>query len=169
MRIRYWLMVGYMTLAPWSRLFGSEIKAVDQKKIEEEAAFVQTMKGFVQAESLSGRIQPSYVCQNGQEVCGEVTGNLEELLKNRPDFLPDTYDFHKGHPGSTCSYRGKSGSFHYSLHVVCYGAGVAGVHVDVRLPEGFWGKFEHDVRDVAENYFKFTHCGRKMYIPAKKG
>lgn len=161
MRIRYWLMVGYMTLAPWSRLFGSEIKAVDQKKIEEEAAFVQTMKGFVQAESLSGRIQPSYVCQNGQEVCGEVTGNLEELLKNRPDFLPDTYDFHKGHPGSTCSYRGKSGSFHYSLHVVCYGAGVAGVHVDVRLPEGFWGKFEHDVRDVAENYFKIYALRKK--------
>ena len=153
MRIRYWLMVGYMALAPWSRLFGSEIKAVDQKKVEEEAAFGQTIKGFGQAESLSGRIQPSYVCQNGQEVCGQVTGNLDELLRTRPDFLPDTYNFRRAHPGSTCSYRGESGSSHYSLHIVCYGADVAGVHVDVRLPQGLWGNFVHNLRDVAENYF----------------
>src|SRR5580693_9219111 len=89
MRIRYWLMVGYIALAPRSPLFGSEIKAVDQKKLEQDAAFVETMKGFVRAEGLSSEIQPSYICQNGQEVCGQVTGNLEDLLRTRPDFLPD--------------------------------------------------------------------------------
>ena len=26
--------------------------------------------------------------------------------------------------------------------------------MDVRLPQGFWGSIEHNVRDVAENYFK---------------
>jgi hypothetical protein len=26
--------------------------------------------------------------------------------------------------------------------------------MDVRLPEGWWGNFEHNIRDVAENYFK---------------
>jgi hypothetical protein len=26
--------------------------------------------------------------------------------------------------------------------------------MDVRLPQGFWGKIEHNLRDVAENYFK---------------
>jgi hypothetical protein len=161
MRIRYWLMVGYIALAPRSPLFGSEIKAVDQKKLEQDAAFVETMKGFVRAEGLSSEIQPSYICQNGQEVCGQVTGNLEDLLRTRPDFLPDTYNFRRAHPGSTCSYRGKSGSIHYSLHIVCYGADVAGVHIDVRLPQGIWGNFEHNVRDVAENYFKIYALRKK--------
>jgi hypothetical protein len=128
--------------------------AVREKEQEDQAAFVKTMKAFVTAEGLNGIIEPGYVCQKGTEVCGRVDGDLEELLRKRPDFLPDTYNFHKAHPGSTCSYRGKSGSSHYSLHVVCYGNNLAGVHVDVRLPQGFWGSFEHNIRDVAENYFK---------------
>jgi len=161
MRIGYWLMIGCIALAPGSPLFARERKADDEKKQGQEAAFVQTMKSFIQAEGLSGRIQPSYICQNGQEVCGQSTGNLEEFLRTRKDFLPDTYNFRRAHPGSTCSYRGKSGSSHYSLHTVCYGPDAAGVHIDVRLPEGIWGNFEHNIRDVAENYFN-------IYVLRKK-
>jgi len=161
LRLRDWLTMGYIALSLVSPLFASAIKASDEKKQEQEAAFIRTMKVFVKAEGLSGEIQPSYVCQNGQEVCGHVTGNLEELLKTRPDFLPDTYNFQRAHSGSTCSYRGKSGSSHYSLHIVCYGANAAGVHIDVRLPEGLWGNFEHNIRDVAENYFN-------IYVLRKK-
>jgi hypothetical protein len=137
-----------------SERFQGNSRSVREKEQEHQAAFVKTMNAFVTAEGLIGIIEPSYVCQRGTEVCGRVDGNLEELLRERPDFLPDTYNFHKAHPGSTCSYRGKSGSSHYSLHVVCYGNHMAGVHVDVRLPQGWWGSIEHNVRDVAENYFK---------------
>ena len=154
MRIRFWPMLLYISQALVSLLFAGELKAVDQKKQEQEAAFVKMMRAFVKAEGLSGVIQPTYACQNGQEVCGPVSGNLEEFLKKRPDFILDTYNFQRAHLGSTCSYRGKSGSSHYSLHIVCYGAEVAGLHMDVRLPEGKWGNFEHNLRDVAENYFK---------------
>src|SRR5271167_1534647 len=100
MRIRNWLMIGCMALAPVSPLFASEIKRVDENKQEQEAAFVKTMQVFVKAEGLSEKIQPSYLCQDGQEVCGQVSGNLEELLRNRRDFLPDTYNFRRAHPGS---------------------------------------------------------------------
>jgi hypothetical protein len=161
MKISHQLMIGCMSIALGSTAIAGESKAADEKKVEEEAAFIKTMQGFVKAEGLNETIQPGYVCQSGQEVCGQVTGNLEGLLRTRPDFLPDTYNFHRGHPGSTCSYRGKSGSMHYSLHVVCYGAEVAGVHIDVSLPHGFWGKFQHNVRDVAENYFNIYFLRRK--------
>jgi hypothetical protein len=137
-----------------SPLFAGELKVVDEKKLERQAAFVKMMRGFIKAEGLNEFIKPAYICQSGQEVCGSASGNLEELLRNRMDFMPDAYNFRRAHPGSTCSYRGKSGSSHYSLHIVCYGTGVAGVHIDVRFPEGLWGNFEHDIRDVAENYFK---------------
>ena len=154
MRIRFWPMLVLISQALVSSLFAGELKAVDEKKQEQEAAFVKMMRAFVKAEGLSGVFQPNYACQNGQEVCGPVSGNLEEFLKKRPDFILDTYNFQRAHLGSTCSYRGKSGSSHYSLDIVCYGAEVAGVHMDVRLPEGKWGNFEHNLRDVAENYFK---------------
>jgi hypothetical protein len=147
-------MLVYISHALVSPLFAGELKAVDEKKQEQESAFVKMMRGFAKAEGLSGVIQPTYECQSGQEVCGPVGGDLEEFLKKRLDFVPDTYNFQRAHPGSTCSYRGKSGVSHYSLHIVCYGAEVAGVHIDVRLPEGKWGNFEHNLRDVAENYFK---------------
>jgi len=135
-------------------LFAGEPKAVIEKSSKPDSAFVKMMQGFVEAEDLSGILQPNHLCQNGREVCGRVNGNLEEFLRKRPDFVQDTNNFQRAHPGSTCSYRGKSGSIHYSLHIVCYGAEVAGVHVDVRLPEGSWASIEHDIRDVAENYFK---------------
>jgi hypothetical protein len=154
MSIRYWSILVLVAQALVSPLLAFERNAVDENKQEQQGAFVKMMRGFIKAEGLKEFIEPSYVCQSGQEVCGRVSGNLEEVLDNRPDFVPDTYNFQRAHPGSTCSYRGKSGSSHYSLHVVCYGPDVAGVHIDVRLPEGLWGNFEHNVRDVAENYFK---------------
>ncbi len=147
-------MISCIVVALVSPLFAGEKTTGNEKKQKQEAAFIKTMKAFVEAMSLDSEIQPSYVCQSGQEVCGSVTGNLEEFLKKRPDFVPDTYNFHRAHAGSTCSYRGKSGSSHYSFHIVCYGPEIAGVHMDVRFPEGLRGTFEHDVRDVAENYFK---------------
>ena len=155
MRLGYWLTIGSVAVALRSPLLDGQERVVREKELEHQTAFVKTMKAFVTAEGLILNIQPSYVCQKGTEVCGPVNGNLEELLRKRPDFLPDRYNFHKAHTGSTCSYRGRSGSSHYSLHVVCYGSDIAGVHVDVRLPQGFWGTIEHNVRDVAENYFKF--------------
>jgi hypothetical protein len=154
MRLGYWLMIGSLAVALQSPLLAGEKRTAGAKEQERQAAFVRTMNAFAKAEGLTGSIEPSYVCQNGSEVCGPVNGNLEDLLRQRPDFLPDQHNFHKAHPGSTCSYRGKSGSSHYSLHIVCYGNSEAGVHVDVRLPQGFWGNFEHNIRDVAENYFK---------------
>ena len=155
----YWLTIGFsfLVVTLQSPLLAGEKRAGDEKEKEQEhqAIFVKTMNAFTKAESLIGSVEPSYVCQSGKEVCGPVNGNLEELLRNRPDFVPDQSNFHRAHPGSTCSYRGKSGSsVHYSLHIVCYGDNEAGVHVDVRLPQGFWGSFEHNVRDVADNYFK---------------
>jgi hypothetical protein len=161
MGIRYALMIGYLALALVSPLFAGKATLVNEKTREQEAAFVKTMQSFIRAEGLNREIQPSYVCQKGQEVCGRITGNLEGLLRKRPDFLPDAYNFRRAHPGSTCSYRGMSGSSHYSLHIVCYGAEVAGIHIDVRLPKGFWGNIEHDVRDVAENYFKVYALRKK--------
>jgi len=154
MRLRYWPILVFVAQALMSPLLASELNTVDEKKHEQQAAFVKMMRGFIKAEGLNQFIEPSYVCQSGQEVCGRVSGNLEEVLRNRRDFMPDTYNFQRAHRGSTCSYRGKSGSSHYSLHLVCYGPEVAGVHIDVRLPEGWWGNFEHNIRDVAENYFK---------------
>ena len=154
-RLGYWLTISSLVVALQSTLVAGENGADDAKEQQRQAAFVKTMNAFTKAENLTGSIEPTYVCQNGKEVCGPVTGNLEELLRNRPDFVPDQHNFHRAHPGSTCSYRGKSGSSsHYSLHIVCYGDNEAGVHVDVRLPQGFWGSFEHNIRDVAENYFK---------------
>ena len=155
MRLGHWLTIGSLAVALQSPLLGGSKKAVGAKEQQRQAAFVRTMNAFTKAEGLIGSIEPSYVCQNGTEVCGPVNGNLEELLSERPDFVQDQHNFHKAHPGSTCSYRGKSGaSSHYSLHIVCYGNNEAGVHVDVRLPQGFWGNFEHNIRDVAENRFK---------------
>jgi hypothetical protein len=154
MKIRHWLMWVCLSDVLVSPLFAAEPKAVVANSAKPEVAFVKMMRGFVEAEDLSGIFQPTHVCQNGKEVCGRVKGNLVEILRKRPDFVLDTNNFQKVHPGATCSYRGRSGSSHYSLHIVCYGKEEAGVHMDVRLPEGTWGKFEHDVRDVAENYFK---------------
>jgi len=81
MRIAYWLMTGSIVVVLGAPLFASEIKTVDEKKQEQAAAFVKTMKTFVRAEGLAGKIQPGYVCRNGKEVCGPTTGNLEQLLK----------------------------------------------------------------------------------------
>jgi hypothetical protein len=161
MRLGYWLTIGLAAGTLQPRPLGGQTRSGREKKQEQQAAFVKTMRAFVTAEGLIGTIQPSNVCQKGTEVCGPVTGNLDEFLGKRPDFMPDTYNFHKAHPGSTCSYRGKSGSSHYSLHIVCYGSDMAGVHVDVRLPQGFWGNIEHNVRDVAENYFKVYALRKK--------
>lgn len=147
MRIRYWPLLVLVAHSLVSPLFASA-------KPDQQASFIKMMRGFLKAEGLDRVIEPSSVCQSGQEVCGAVSGNLKEILAKRPDFMPDSYNFQRAHPGSTCSYRGKSGSSHYSLHVVCYGPRVAGVHIDVRLPEGLWGNIEHNVRDVALNYFK---------------
>jgi hypothetical protein len=145
------IIVGLVMASP---VLANRPRTPDETRREREAAFVKTMKAFVEAEGLGQTFQPSYVCQNGKEVCGQVNGNVEAFLAGRPDFLPDNHNFYRAHPNSTCSYRGKSGSIHYSLHIVCYGSGLAGVHIDVRLPQGFWGNLEHNVRDVAENYFK---------------
>lgn len=153
MKIRYLPMLVFVAQALACPLFGGGLKT-NEKKQKQQAAFVKMMTGFIKAEGLNEFIQPAYVCQSGQEVCGPAIGNLEGLLRNRVDFMPDSYKFQRAHPGSTCSYRGKSGSSHYSLHIVCYGTGVAGVHIDVRLPEGLWGNIEHNIRDVAENYLK---------------
>jgi len=161
MRLSYWLTIGSLALALQSPLLGVEKGTADAKEQERQAAFVKTMNAFAKAEGLIGSIEPSYVCQSGTEVCGPVNGDLEEVLRERPDFLPDKYNFHRAHPGATCSYRGMSGSSHYSLHIVCYGSSEAGIHVDVRLPQGFWGSMEHDVRDVAENYFMVHAMRRK--------
>ena len=154
MRLGYWVTIASLAVALQSPLLGGEKRAADTKEQDRQAAFVKTMNAFAKAEGLIESVEPSYVCQNGTEVCGPVNGNLEEVLSKRPDFLPDKYNFHRAHPGATCSYRGKSGSSHYSLHIVCYGNSEAGIHVDVRLPQGFWGSIEHNIRDVAENYFK---------------
>src|SRR5215468_1302975 len=94
MSIRFWPMLVYISQAVVSQalvssLFAGELKAVDEKKQEQEAAFVKMMMAFVKAEGLSGVIQPTYACQNGQEICGPVSGNLEEFLKKRPDFILD--------------------------------------------------------------------------------
>lgn len=155
MRLGHWLTIGSLVVTLQSPLLGGPKNAAGAKEQERQAAFIRTMNAFTKAEGLIGSIEPSYVCQNGTEVCGPANGNLDELLRYRPDFVPDQHNFHKAHPGSTCSYRGKSGSSsHYSLHIVCYGNSEAGVHVDVRLPQGFWGNIEHNIRDVAENRFK---------------
>jgi hypothetical protein len=152
--IRHGLSISGIVVTLISPLFAGGKTIGDDKEKKQDAVFIKTMKAFVEGVGLDSKIQPGYVCQNGQEVCGPVAANFEEFLSKRPDFLSDTYNFHRAHPGSTCSYRGKSGSSHYSLHVVCYGDAIAGVHIDVRLPEGLRGTFEHNVRDVAENYFK---------------
>ena len=101
MRISYWLTIGSLALALQSPLLGGEKRAADAKKQERQAAFVKTMDAFAKAEGLIGSIEPSYVCQNGTEVCGSVNGNLEQVLSKRPDFLPDKYNFHRAHPGAT--------------------------------------------------------------------
>jgi hypothetical protein len=147
-------MLGYIGLVLASPVLANRTRTPDETRRERDAAFVKTMKAFVEAEGLNQTLQPSYVCQNGKEVCGLVNGDVEAFMADRPDFLPDNHNFYRAHPNSTCSYRGKSGSMHYSLHVVCYGSGLAGVHIDVRLPQGFWGNVEHNLRDVGENYFK---------------
>lgn len=154
MKIRHLPVLLNIGLVLASPLLANRPRTPAEARREREAAFVKTMKAFVEAEGLNQALQPSFVCQNGKEVCGRVSGDIDAFLAKRPDFLPDNHNFYRAHPSSTCSYRGKSGSMHYSLHVVCYGSGLAGVHVDVRLPQGFWGTLEHNVRDVAENYFK---------------
>jgi hypothetical protein len=161
MRIGHWLVIVCLTLGVGSPLFAREIRGADQKRQEQEAAFVKMMKAFIKAEGLGESIVLGYVCENRREVCGQANRRLEEFLRNRQDFLPDNYNFRRAHPGATCSYRGKSGSSHYSLHIICYGTDVAGVHVDVRLPQGIWGNIEHNVRDVAENYFKVYALGMR--------
>src|SRR5215468_7601190 len=132
MRLRYWPILVFVAQALMSPLLASELNTVEEKKQEQQAAFVKMMRGFIKAEGLDEFIEPSYVCQSGQEVCGPVSGDIEDVVRNRPDFMPDTYKFQRAHSGSTCSYRGRSGSSHYSLHVVCYGRHIAGVHIDVR-------------------------------------
>ena len=155
MKIRHLPVLGCIGLVLASPVLANSIRTTpNEKRREQEAAFVKTMKVFVEAVGLNQALQPSYVCQDGREVCGQVNGNIEAFLAERPDFLKDNHNFRRAHPGSTCSYRGRSGSMHYSLHIVCYGSRLAGVHMDVRLPQGFWGNIEHNLRDVAQNYFK---------------
>ena len=89
----YGLMIGYLALALVPPVFAGKVTLVAENTKNKKLHSSKRCKVFIKAEGLNREIQPSYVCQKGQEVCGRITGNLEGLLRKRPDFLPDAYNF----------------------------------------------------------------------------